>query len=352
MNLSKEIIERFLDGRCTPEEAAAILDILRERPELLDVYLVKDEWDEINASNTVMPPDAQERTTKEVLKRTTGKLPATFSIKYKWMMAAACIAVLITAGFYLFQQRVSPQSNHEIAQSKEADSKAPLNKDTVIINTGKEKLTVALKDGSQILMSSQAEISYEPELTGTTREIHLKGEAYFKVAKDKRKPFIVYSHGITTTALGTSFTIRALENDQRVSVALHTGKVVIRQLMARNSSTKDIYLLPGDLLTVNTQTFATHVEKERPAVTTTAAIPLKKATVLDFDREPLARVFDKLTKEFDTAIQYEEATLSELSFTGKIQTDESLEKILQNIALLNNLTITRTSKGYSVNTGQ
>ena len=351
MNLSKEIIEQFLDGRCTPEEAAAILDILRERPELLDVYLGKEDWDAINESNTMMPPDVQERITKQVLKRTTGKLPATFSIKYKWMMAAACIAALATTGFYLFRQRVSPQSNQEIAQAKKVGSVATLHKDTVIMNTGKGKLTVALQDGSQVIMSSQAGISYEPGFTGTTREIHLQGEAYFKVAKNKSKPFIVYSQGITTTALGTSFTIRALENDQQVSVALHTGKVVIRPIKARSGFTKDIYLMPGDLLTVNTQTFATHVEKGKPATTVPAATPLK-ATVLDFDREPLARVFDKLAKEFDTAIQYEDAALSELSFTGNIKTDESLEKILQNIALLNNLTVTRTPKGYSISTGQ
>lgn len=352
MNLSKEIIERFLAGRCTPEEAAAILDALREQPGLLDAYMGKDDWDEIDENNAVMPPDVEARTTKAVLNYTTRATPGTFLIKRRWMIAAASIVALSITGFYLFKQRASPQQNQAVAQSKESNVDVPLHKDTVIMNTGKGKLTVALKDGSHILLSSQAEIRYEPQFTGTNREIQLKGEAYFKVAKDKSKPFIVYSHGITTTALGTSFTIRAWGNDPQVSVALHTGKVVVRSITTNDSPVKSIYLLPGDQLTVNTQTFATHIEKEKPAAIVAKDTPLKKALVLDFDREPLAKVFDKLIQEYGTAIQYDGTLLSELSFTGSIKTDDPLEKILQNIALLNSLTVTRTPKGYLISTGQ
>lgn len=352
MNLSKEIIERFLAGRCTPDEAAALLDAMKEQPGLLDAYIGKDEWDEIDENNAVMPPDVQLRTTKAVLKHTRQIMPVAFLIRRNWMMAAACIAVLTTAGFYLFKQRVSPQYNRAVVQSKAVSEGVKLNKDTVIINTGKEKLTVSLKDGSEILLSKHAAISYEPGFTGTTREIHLKGEAYFKVAKDKKKPFIVHSHGITTTALGTSFTIRAWEKDQQVSVALHTGKVMIRPIMTSGSPGKNIYLLPGDKLTVNTQTFTIHIEKEKPVVIAVKDTPQKKAIVLDFDREPLAKVFDTLTTEFDTAIQYEATALSGLSFTGRIKTDDPLEKILQNMALLNNLVVTKTAEGYLISTGQ
>lgn len=352
MNLSKEIIERFLAGHCTPEEAAALLDALKEQPGLLDAYMGKEDWDGIDENNAMMPPDAAARTTKAVLKHTTRTAPGAFLIQRKWMMAAACLVALGITAFYLFKQQVSPQDNQAVAQSKEISKDVPLNKDTVVKNTGKEKLTVVLKDGSHLLLSSQAEIRYEPRFTGTTRTIHLKGEAYFKVAKDKSRPFIVYSHNITTTALGTSFTIRALDNEELVTVALHTGKVVVKPITVQAGAAKDIYLVPGDQLTVNVHNFKTQIARGKPADTLLKAAPLKKEVLLEFDREPLTKVLNKLTQEYGTAIEFDETLLSEQSFTGNLKTDEPLEKILQNIALLNNLTITRTPKGYSVSTRQ
>lgn len=349
MNLSKETIERFLTGQCTPEETVAILEALDKQPYLLDAWISQEEWNEIDEHNTAMPSDAQERTAKVVLEHTTNRAPVAWLGRRKWMLSAASIALLVTAGLYFFKQR-EPHNKGGSVQVAAITPEVQPGKDTVIINRQRKKTTVALKDGSQVLLSPQAAIRFKPGFPGATREIHLEGEAYFKVAKNKRKPFIVYSRGITTTALGTSFTIRAPADEQQVAVTLHTGKVVIRPIKARAGA--PVYLLPGDQLIINTQTFATHIEKEKPAITPVKETPVKKTSVLDFDRDPLAKVFNKLTQEYATAIEYDETLLSGLSFTGSIKTTDPLEKILQNIALLNNLTVTKTSKGYHVGTGQ
>ena len=61
------------------------------------------------------------------------------------------------------------------------------------------------------------------------REIYLEGEAYFKVAKDKTKPFTVFAGALATTALGTQFRITAKKNTPgNITVKLFTGKVAIR----------------------------------------------------------------------------------------------------------------------------
>ena len=73
--------------------------------------------------------------------------------------------------------------------------------------------------------------------------------AFFKVVKDKTKPFTVFSEAIATTALGTSFTIRSFEEDSYIKVHLHTGKVVVKSTdIGHKTLEKDMYLVPDNIL--------------------------------------------------------------------------------------------------------
>ncbi|MGQ8336229.1 FecR family protein [Sunxiuqinia sp. A32] len=118
---------------------------------------------------------------------------------------------------------------------------------TVVTNNG-EKQTVKLPDGSQVMMNSGSRLTY-PSFFKKQRNIELSGEAFFRVAKDLKKPFVVHSKGYTTQALGTSFNVKAYQGEEKVSIALKTGKVVI------NSENKEdwesVYLDPGQKLDIS-----------------------------------------------------------------------------------------------------
>src|SRR5690625_6727137 len=62
-----------------------------------------------------------------------------------------------------------------------------------------------------------------------TREVILEGEAFFDVVPDPDKPFIVHSENLRTKVLGTSFNIRAFEDEQDIKITVATGKVAVGQ---------------------------------------------------------------------------------------------------------------------------
>lgn len=111
-----------------------------------------------------------------------------------------------------------------------------------------QKSTIYLADGSKVILNSMSELAYPGTFGPDTRKITLKGEAFFEVAKDPARPFIVTTGNISTTALGTSFNIRAYANDKDVQVALVEGKVSVK---AADPSIADalrekVILLPGE----------------------------------------------------------------------------------------------------------
>lgn len=351
MNLSKETIDRYLAGQCTAEEAAAIATLLEQQPGLLDQYVGQEDWNAIDSSNTSLPVDIAAKNTAVVMKHIRRPGTVVKLVNRKWMVAAACFTA-VTGGalyFLLHKSPVPEQQALAIVQAPKGSSK-PL-QDTLVLNEASNKKIVPLKDGSQVSLSPHASIRYMPAFNSATREIHLTGEAYFKVAKDKTRPFTVFSNGITTTALGTSFTIKAPQHDHRVSVMLYTGKVVVRRECDHNKA-DDIYLLPGNQLSIDTKTFASHLEKIEPPIIPAKEAIVVKPILLDFDRDPLDSVFSKLSQQYHQKIQFESASLSGLSFTGSVDTGKPLEQALRSIALLNNLTVTSISGGYNVGAGQ
>lgn len=358
MKITGELIERFLAGQCSPEETAFILDALQANPELLDEYIGKHQWDEIHKAPVDMPEELKQRIHTNVLKATIKKKTAAiYRMRRGWMAAAACIAAAFVVGWFLYQEsaagnRQSADENRQSVPPTDGSNRqlAALPVDTVVSNEGKARMRIALADGSVVLLSSHSVLHYQPVFAGQKREIWLQGEGYFEVAKDKHKPFIVYSNGISTTALGTSFTIRAFDDSHLVKVNLYTGKVVVKKINRQAANDTAVYLIPGDQLTINTITYHTELIKEPSSLEKQRHLPTPYPAMkeLVFDREPLSRVFEQLEQRFKTSLTYDEQSLTTLSFTGTILPKDSLEKVLDRIAFLNDLTITKTSRGYNI----
>ena len=121
---------------------------------------------------------------------------------------------------------------------------------TIIIreNPAGQKTKFFLPDGSTAYLNSASQIKYEAGFQGSERRLYLEGEAYFEVAKDNNKPFIVSAKGMETLALGTEFNVNAYQETDRVSVSLVAGKVLVQQA---GTSDLTVTLLPGKELVVN-----------------------------------------------------------------------------------------------------
>src|SRR5690606_22977878 len=90
----------------------------------------------------------------------------------------------------------------------------------------------------------------------------LRGEALFDVERDTLRPFYVYAGDVVTKVLGTSFTVRAIESDKKITVAVKTGKVSVstKPGVSVNQSSSEVILTPNQKAVYDSE--VTRVKKE------------------------------------------------------------------------------------------
>jgi ferric-dicitrate binding protein FerR (iron transport regulator) len=237
-------------------------------------------------------------------------------------------------------------------------SKQVIHQDTVWkqFAAGATGLRVVLPDSSWIVLSPNSTIQYNDLFqTNGKRMVYLRGEAYFKVAKDKTKPFVVYTGAISTMALGTSFTIHAYDNRNIISVFLHTGKVVVQSADSINKKlVKDMYLQPGEELFYNKITFVASIYSQKGKKLYPAKKNITEKEIVykpdwyKFNDQQLSEVLDQLSFYYQVNIDYNEADINNCYITAQFSNHDSLNSILHDIALLNHLTIDKRNDQYII----
>jgi ferric-dicitrate binding protein FerR (iron transport regulator) len=249
----------------------------------------------------------------------------------------AVAAMVVVAGACVLYYGLTPKKTMVVANKTTI---APAFKEQIVAvrNRTDKSTAVYLKDGSVVGLSAGSELRYEEPFGNEHRHVYLSGKGFFKVAKDAARPFTVYSHDITTTALGTSFTITAWPNNNNVSVSLHTGKVVV-QHTGSTTHMKDVYLTPGQEVSCNIITGKATMQ--RPVLAKSAAPSLGSRTGLEtaFTDEPIINVLNTIEKGYAVQLQYDKDALADMIFTGRIRAKDSLSQVLNRMSLLYNLTI-------------
>ncbi|MCX2574592.1 FecR family protein [Pedobacter sandarakinus] len=329
MEITEALIQKFFSKNCTPEEAARVSAFLQSNPNVLDQYLKKTEWDKVEDKGEY-PEVFWDEIWRNIQRQ---KKPSTrFSLNVKYAIAASMIALLGICGWlYISNERTV--SKQQLAYvSKVVENNTLLTKN------------ILLNDGTEIQLAPQSRISFKVPFQNNARNIELSGEAFFKVAKDKTKPFTVYTDQIATTALGTAFKVSSYSNKKNISVYLFEGKVVVKQ---RNSADSN-YLLPGDNLIFDRQKLYSRVmhRSNEPLVNNeTEIVAGQNRSTLVFKKALLSTVFNELAINYHTTINYSNQDLEELYYIGTINKTDSLENILSSIAKLNGLKLTRNNDG-------
>src|SRR5699024_4906290 len=86
---------------------------------------------------------------------------------------------------------------------------------------------VVLSDGTKVWLNAVSSLKFHTQFKGDSRKVELTGEAYFEVAENKKKPFLVRTENMRVAVLGTSFNISAYEDDGRQSITLVEGAVKV-----------------------------------------------------------------------------------------------------------------------------
>ncbi|MGY0038983.1 FecR domain-containing protein [Pedobacter sp. NJ-S-72] len=337
MNISEELISRFFQGKCSPEEAAAVLKHFELHPEAEEHYIGKNEWDNLTASQEAPLSDEQTKRMYTNIKSATRKKPT-----YQWAVAAMILLLALGTGL-LFYKNNKPIP--VIAKTQESWKS--------IDNQTANVMELTLKDGTGVKLYAHSKISFPIQFQSDKRDVKLTGKAFFKVVKDKTRPFTVFSGNISTTALGTQFTINAPDNNGTISVKLHEGKVVIKTL-TKDKPHSPVYLIPEQELVYNNNTGTATVShfEEAPLIKTVKKQPVNltrhNGISITFNREPVKNVFTALEKAYHIDLTYPESELKDYNFTGSFNKNDSLTRILQIITETNKLQLIKTKSGYLI----
>lgn len=274
----------------------------------------------------------------------------------KWVRATlAAAAVLVAATVLIWLQSPGKQAAVQVAA---AGSTAPQQSFTVTANTTGKAMAVVLADSSVVTLQPGAAIKYLPFAGQPKRDVYLYGTAFFKVAKNKAKPFTVLAGGTATTALGTMFNVQ--QQQRRVTVSLYQGKVVVKALAAvKAGAAKQVYLLPGQQVVYDWDEATLNVTAIPNSSNKTAGQPyeanvqapvkfINDANWYMFNNQGLAKVFEQLEEIYNVKINYNAADFKNVYFIGKLEKADSVETVLNNIALLKKLTIKHTGNTYTI----
>ncbi|MCE7064274.1 FecR family protein [Dyadobacter sp. CY326] len=246
-----------------------------------------------------------------------------------WNIAATAI-ILLGLGLALFgiYTRGYLNTRAETSFAKAASA----NEFAEIVNKSLAVKYVRLSDGSAIVLQKNSSVRFPKHFKKTQREVFLTGEAFFEVTKNPEQPFFVYANELIAKVHGTSFSIKAGENDSNVIVAVKTGKVsVFTKNDAKASQYQKDKNLEALLLTPNQQaTF------ERSQLKLTR-LPLRSPTLLNIPIEnqafnyietPVRDVFEALEKAYGIRIDFNKDTMAHCSITATLG-DEPLENKLK-----------------------
>ncbi len=193
-----------------------------------------------------------------------------------------------------------------------------------------EKLVIEMIDGTSIILNADSQIKYPNHFGANSREIYLMGEAYFQVAHNKSKPFIVHSDDLTTTVLGTVFNVCAFEKEDEIKVSLINGAVKV--------SSAEFFNSRGSVMLKPSQQF---VFNKRNFTSTVGLFDLQKEVgwkdnFLKFDNEPLENVFAHLRRTFGVEFEVSKKSLMSKKITTNFR-NESLWTVAEVIKKLTGL---------------
>ncbi|SMG64218.1 anti-FecI sigma factor, FecR [methanotrophic bacterial endosymbiont of Bathymodiolus sp.] len=332
--ITEDLIVNFFEGKCDARDVAIVQAWFNENPAEVKRYLGEEEWESFQSTH-VLSPELSGRLWNNV--NMEGTPPRVRFRYFRWGAVAASLLLVVGLSwpFISKRQKAGPISAATIPPAKDISNGTP------------QKKTLTLSDGSTVELSPNSTISCPGDFNSAERNVVLKGEAEFNIAKDAARPFTVYSNSVKIIVLGTRFTVNSADANNATKVILHEGRVMVK---IPDSSAQDnkneYYLTPGDIFifkkanrrsrTINPDPVATAKGISTDSLTARILhLEEDKDHCYLFNNYPLDVVFDQLQLIYNTKIIYNRAELGNRTFIGKIDRKDSLSHILKSITLLN-----------------
>ena len=244
-----------------------------------------------------------------------------------FFVAVAAVALLLLAVniFLVAQIGSTDPAVEQIAESKSATEL------TRVYTERGTKATIVLPDSSKVWMNSDTEIEYVAGFKGETRDVYLRGEAYFEVRKDSLKPMMIkIAKGYSIKVLGTKLHIKSYPNDNVSKTTLISGNIKVVFPADKHGNVEEISLSPSETLILGNVSKPKAVAQPINQISKDVAW---REGELVFDKTPMSEVIKMLERWHGAEIVVENNTLYNHKLTATFKT-ESIIQILEVINML------------------
>ncbi len=198
----------------------------------------------------------------------------------------------------------------------------------IIIPYGKKSM-IMLSDGSKVWLNAGSQLIYPSVFSEKTRQVMLVGEAFFDVAKNTEKPFVVRTTDISIHVLGTRFDISAYPEDKLIQTVLVEGKVNLtysgKGILNREYS---VEMKPNQMVVVNKST-----GESRSQTVDVSKFVSWKDGMLEFEKVDLVRALKQVERYYNVRIQLADPMIGSFKLSGKLDLKEEPEEVLNVIKL-------------------
>ena len=259
-----------------------------------------------------MPRDVQERMYRRLSRELDEKKTKTILLRsrFSWkvwpQIAVACIIIVLGLVNYRMNDKQKQLSTQNF---------------TVLAEKG-QRAFITLPDSTKVWLNSDTKISYPADYGLKERNVTLVGEAYFEVAKNPDKRFIVEAKDMQVEALGTSFNVNAYQNDNKIIASLFSGSV-------RVSYDRHVAILkPHESVKVDllNRSFSRYKDESMQN------IALWRKNEITFDGESLEEITHIMSRLYNTTICIEDESLKKVCYIGTIR-NNNLENFIDIINL-------------------
>ena len=317
MQITPELLERYQLGLCTPEEKKFVEQWLDDTD-----YAPEDIPDK---TSSAMSDAVWGALSEKITPDTAAKV---IPLHKRLMRYSAAAIILFTFGlstYYLLNNSILDKRNNEMISFE----------DYKVIQTLRgQKRTVKLPDGSTIRLHYETELKVPEKFANNERTVFLSGNAYFEIAKDPKRPFIIYTGNSKTQVLGTSFAIRTYKNSEETEIIVTSGKVTF------SDKNKPQNLVT---LTVNDHAVLKADKSIKTGKVDAQNLTAWKDNKLVFEKASLAEIIEVIEPWYDIEIVVNNPELLAIKYR-LTKHNPSLTELMEHLSTLGNFDFTIDDK--------
>jgi transmembrane sensor len=267
----------------------------------------KSLWQRILLSNQVHKRSIDEET--KIINISYQKPASRTFFRFTWLRVAVISVLILVSLYFLNLQSESTIEEPRIATVEKH-------------NPNGQKSKIFLPDGSVAYLNSNSRLTYPLNFDNDTRHVKLSGEAFFEVASDSLRPFLVESNQLFTRVLGTSFSVYDFPGQEDVSVSLVEGTLKV----ISKDNQQEVLLQPGESAMLNM------VDNQLSTVELDYLTSVAwKDGILYFKETALDHAFSTLEQWYGVRFTFSKPPIANVKVTGKFE-NEYLANVLRSLS--------------------